>query len=255
MTTDPSVGGLLRHWRQRRRFSQLALALEAGISQRHLSFVESGRAHPSRDMVLRLGEQLEMPLGARNALLVAAGFAPRYPQLRLDAPEMAAARAVIERILRAHMPNPALAVNRLWELQMANDAVRGLLDGVAPPLLEPPVNVLRVSLHPDGLARRIANLGEWRAHVLARLDREAEGHGDPRLAALRDELAALPVPPGTRPHRPDPRAAGQIAVPLRLRTTSGTLSYLSTTTVFGTATEVTLADLTVECFYPSEEGA
>ncbi len=249
-TTIESVGDLLRAWRQRRRYSQLELAAEAGVSTRHLSFVETGRAGASREMLVRLAEQLGMPLRARNRLLLAGGFAPAHGERPLDAPDMSGARAVLDAVLAGHAPFPALAVNARWELIAANDAVARLLDGVSGALLAPPVNVLRLSLHPDGLAPRIDNLGEWRHHLLERLRLQADSSGDARLAALRSELAALPFRAGRTP--PGPLAP--VAVPLRLRDLSSgaMLSLLSTTTVFGTATDVTLAEITLECFYPAD---
>ena len=199
------IGDKLRAWRQRRRLSQLDLALDAEISQRHLSFVESGRAAPSRDMVLRLAATLEVPLRERNALLLAAGYAPLYPEQPLDAPAMAAARDAVERILRAHMPHPALAVDRHWRMVAANEAVAALMAGVAEPaLLAPPVNVMRLSLHPRGLAPRIANLPQWRAHLLERLRRQVAASGDRVLAALLEEVRALGAEPrrSGAPRRP-----------------------------------------------------
>lgn len=247
------IGARLRAWRQRRRRSQLDLALDAEVSQRHLSFVESGRAMPSRDMVLRLAETLDVPLRERNALLLAAGFAPFYAERKLDDPALAAARGVVEAILRAHAPNPALAVDRHWRLVAANPAVAPLLAGVTDAgLLRPPINVLRLSLHPGGLAPRIANLPEWRAHILDRLRRQTETSADPALAALLAELAAFggqESPGGTAMPLPD----NDIAVPLELDTAQGRLSLLSTTTVFGTPTEVTLSELAIEAFYPADE--
>jgi transcriptional regulator with XRE-family HTH domain len=240
ITAEAGVGHLLRHWRQRRRLSQLELALEARISARHLSFIETGRARPSREMVLHLSEQLRLPLRERNRLLLAAGFAPSFPQRPLDDPALAAAREAVGRILAGHMPCPALAVDRHWTLVAMNPAVSALLAGVSPALLAPPVNVLRLSLHPEGLAPRIANLPDWRAHLLARL-------------GLQD-LADLPVPPGRRRHgqgtrAPDPAA---IAVPIELETDAGRLALFSTTTVFGTPLDVTLAELAIEAFYPAD---
>ncbi|HZG66693.1 MAG TPA: helix-turn-helix domain-containing protein, partial [Herpetosiphonaceae bacterium] len=160
------VGNLLRGWRQRRRMSQLDFACAAGISTRHLSFVETGRSLPSRDMLLHLAEHLEIPLRERNILLIAAGYAPVFPERRLDDPALEAARKAIDLVLAGHAPYPALAIDRHWTLIASNDAVPPLLGGVDPSLLQPPVNVLRLSLHPAGLAPRIANLPEWRAHVL-----------------------------------------------------------------------------------------
>jgi transcriptional regulator with XRE-family HTH domain len=245
------VGARLRAWRERRRLSQLDLALEAGISQRHLSFVETGRASPSRDMVLLLGERLGVPLRERNLLLLAAGYAPAFAERPLDDPALRAAREAVDLILRAHEPFPALAVDRHWRLVAANAAVPPLLAGVSDAaLLAPPVNVLRLSLHPGGLAPRIANLPEWRAHLLDRLRRQVEASGDPALAGLLDELAGLPG--GTAAERPGRAATASIVVPLELDSTEGRLSLLSTTTVFGTPVEVTLSELAVETFFPAD---
>ncbi len=251
VTTPTGVGGLLREWRQRRRLSQLDLASEAEVSTRHLSFVETGRAAPSRDMLLRLAERLDVPLRARNELLHAGGFAAIYTERALQAPEMTVARRTVETVLAAHVPFPALAIDRHWTLVTANAAVPPLLAGVAAHLLEPPVNVLRLSLHPEGLAPRIANLGEWRAHLLARLQGQVDGTGDLVLRALRSELAAYPFT--ASPTRPGNFAG--IAVPLRLCVPglSEPLSFISTTTVFGTPMDVTLSELALECFYPADE--
>lgn len=246
-----AVGELLRAWRQRRRLSQLDLAGEAGISTRHLSFLETGRARPSRGMVLRLAERLEVPLREQNRLLVAAGYAPVFPERRLDDPALRAAREAVERVLAGHEPHPAVALDRHWRLVAANRAVAPLLAGAAPWLLEPPVNVLRLSLHPEGLAPRIVNLAEWRAHLLARLRRQVDLTADPVLATLLTELKGYPEP-GPRHARPSPDLATAVAVPLELATEHGTLAFLSTTTVFGTAVEVTLAELVVESFFPAD---
>ena len=248
-----SVGDLLRDWRRRRRLSQLDLALEAEISQRHLSFVESGRSAPSRDMVMRLAERLSVPLRERNALLVAAGYAPVFRERALDAPEMSVARAAIDRILDGHDPHPALAVDRRWTLLAANRAVGMLLAGVPEALTARPANVLRISLHPDGLAARIVNLREWRRHILDRLAHEIDVCADPALIALQDELKAYPVPPRERAARASaaPAHAG-LAVPLVLSSPAGPLSFLSTTTVFGTAVDVTLAEIAIEAFLPAD---
>ncbi|WP_372617657.1 helix-turn-helix domain-containing protein [Falsiroseomonas sp.] len=248
----PPVGALLRGWRQRRRRSQLDLALDAEVSQRHLSFIESGRAAPSREMVLRLAEQLEVPLRERNALLLAAGYAPAFAERPLDDPAMKPARQAVELILKAHMPHPALAVDRHWRLVAANAAIAPLLAGVEDQaLLAPPVNVLRLSLHPRGLAPRIANLGEWRAHVLERLRRQVAASADAALAALLVELAALPAPETAAPSHPGLEPGG-VAVPLLFDGPNGRLALLSTTTVFGTPVEVTLSELAIEAFYPAD---
>jgi len=245
-----NVGGLLREWRQRRRLSQLELAGEAEISTRHLSFVESGRAAPSREMLLRLAEPLGMPLRERNRLLLAGGYAPVYRERPLDTPDMAAVKAAVQAVLTGHEPFPALAVDRSWTLIAANAAVTPLLAGVAQHLLEPPVNVLRLSLDPAGLAPRIVNFAEWRHHLLARLRSDAEASGDAALAAMHAQLRALPFPAGRAP----PRPPNGVAVPLVLAdpVSGSVLSLISTTTVFGTATDVTLSELMLECFYPAD---
>ena len=242
------VGAQLRDWRQRRRRSQLDLALDAGISQRHLSFVESGRATPSRDMVLLLAEELEVPLRERNALLLAAGFAPRYAALPLDNPAMAPVRSLVATIRKAHAPNPALAVDRHWTMVAANEGVAPLLAGVTDAtLLQPPVNMLRLTLHPGGLAPVIANLPVLRAHILTRLRHQAHASGDPVLAALLAELRTL----GGGDGRIEPTEG--VAVPLELDTAAGRLSLITTTTVFGTPAEVTLSELAIEAFYPADD--
>jgi len=245
------VGEQLRAWRQRRRLSQLDLACDAEISTRHLSFVETGRAAPSREMLLRLAERLAVPLRERNALLLAGGFAPMFKERGLDDPALEVARGVVERVLAAHAPFPALAVDRHWGLVLANAAVAPLLAGVAPDLLEPPANVLRLSLHPRGLAPRIVNFGEWRAHLLARLHAQVVASADPVLAALLRELADYPVPPQSG--EPPRHETGGIAVPFQLRTDGGVLSFLSTTTVFGTPVDITLSELALETFFPADE--
>ncbi|MBS7810225.1 helix-turn-helix domain-containing protein [Roseococcus pinisoli] len=243
------VGDLLRDWRQRRRLSQLGLALDAGISARHLSFLETGRAQPSREMVVLLAEQLEVPLRERNALLLAAGYAPLYRERGLDDPDFAAIRAAVQRILAGHEPFPAVAVDRHWNLVAMNGGVGPLLAGVDAALLAPPVNVLRLSLHPAGLAPRIANLAQWREHLLSRLGRQIADSGDPVLASLRQELEALPHEGG--------EAVGDeltaLAVPLQLRTERGLLSFISTSMVFGAPRDIGLAELAIEAFLPADD--
>jgi transcriptional regulator with XRE-family HTH domain len=247
------VGQLLRTWRQRRRLSQLDLALEAEISPRHLSFLETGRSTPSRDMLLRLAEQLAVPLREQNVLLVAAGYAPVFPERSLGAPELEAARQAVDLVLAGHEPAPALAVDRHWVLVAANRAIPPLLAGVDPGLLEPPVNVIRLSLHPAGLAPAILNYAEWRAHLLARLREQIAVSADPLLGALLEEVAAYPAPAGVRVQQhPPPRGAAPIVVPLRLRTAAGALAFISTTTVFGTPVDITLAELAIESFFPAD---
>lgn len=246
------VGEMLREWRERRRLSQLALALEADVSARHVSFLETGKARPSREMLLRLAERLEVPLRERNRLLLAGGFAPNYTERALDDPALGSARTVVERVLAGHEPYPALAVDRHWTLLAANRAVAPLLAGVATDLLRPPVNVLRLSLHPEGMAPRIVNLEQWRGHLLARLRRQVEQTADAVLADLAAELAAYPIP--DEGHGRSRTTVGEtpIAVPLRLRTERGLLALLSTTMVFGTPVDVTLAELAVEAFFPAD---
>ena len=243
------VGDQLRDWRQRRRMSQLDLAGLADISPRHLSFVETGRSVPSRAMLLRLSDRLEVPLRERNALFIAAGYAPVYSERRIDDPSLEQARRAIELVLRGHEPYPALAVDRHWNLQAANRALAPLLEGVAVELLAPPVNVLRLSLHPLGVAPRIANLGQWRAHLLHRLGQQIQATGDATLLALHAELAGYPAPPDADAQD---EAPGDVIVPLRIRTALGELSLLSTTTVFGTPVEVTLSELAIESFFPAD---
>ena len=243
-----SAGPLLREWRQRRRLSQLELAVEAEVSARHLSFVETGRSAPSREMVLHLAEHLDIPLRERNALLIAAGYAPVFPERTLDDPALAAARRAVDLVLKGHEPYPAIAIDRHWTLVAANDAVGAFMLVEDPSLLEPPLNVLRVSLHPKGVAPRIANLGEWRAHILDRLRRQIDASGDVALIALFEELRAYPAP-----DLGQTRDYGGVAVPLEIRTDAGVLSFLSTTTIFGTPVDVTLSELAVEAFYPADE--
>ena len=249
----PSIGEHLREWRQRRRLSQLDLALEAEISTKHLSFLETGRAQPSREMVLRLAEQMDVPLRERNVLLVSAGFAPVFAQRALDDPALTAARKAVDLVLNGHEPYPALAVDRYWHLVAHNAAVPPLLASVSPALMRPPVNVLRLSLHPEGLAPHIENLAEWRAHLLARLRQQIDATADAELTRLLDELAAYPAPGGGKTARTNvSHDYGGVVVPLRLRTDAGTLSLFSTTTIFGTPVDVTLAELAIESFFPAD---
>jgi transcriptional regulator with XRE-family HTH domain len=246
------AGPLLRDWRQRRRRSQLDLALEAEVSPRHLSFVETGRSKPSRELLLHLAEHLDVPLRERNALLLAAGYAPVYGETPMAAAAMAPVRDALDKILTAHEPYPAVIVDRRWDLVAANrPALAVLTDGVAPELLEAPANALRVSLHPDGLAPRIANLAEYSAHLLTLLHRQAVLLADPELVALGDELAAYPGVERAESAAVDP--ASMLFVPLRLRTPDGPeLSFFSTLATFGTALDVTVAELAIESFFPAD---
>jgi transcriptional regulator with XRE-family HTH domain len=249
--TSLTFGDHLRQWRQRRRMSQLDLAGEADISTRHLSFVETGRSVPSREMVLRLAERLDIPLRERNALLVAAGYAPMYRQRPFDDPALATAREAVQLILRSHEPYPALAIDRHWNLLASNAMVAPLLAGVDASLLQPPVNVLRLSLHPKGLAPQIANLGQWRHHLFERLRRQVQVTGDAALQALLDELRAYPVADGAEHTRLDGEVLG-VAMPFRLNTAAGTLNFISTVTIFGTPIDVTLEELALETFFPAD---
>lgn len=248
------VGDLLRHWRQHRRWSQLDLATEAEVSTRHLSCMETGRALPSREMLLRLAERLEVPLRERNQLLTAAGYAPMYRERPLADPTMQPAYAAVQRVLHAHDPFPALAVDRQWNLVAHNRAAGAFMIGLPPELLEPPVNVLKVSLHPQGLAPRIANFAAWREHLFDRLAHQVRASGDATLAALADELRALPLPEGVAAASAGaPRHTVDIAVPLQLHSPAGLLSFISTITVFGTPVEVTLSELAIEAFFPADD--
>ena len=251
--TQTTAGGLLRSWRQRRRMSQLELALEAEVSQRHLSFVESGRSAPSREMILHLAERLSIPLRERNILLVAGGFAPTYQERSLNDPALTAQREAIEVVLKGHEPFPALAVDRHWTLVAANAAIGPLIAGIDAALLEPPLNVLRLSLHPDGMAPRIANYAEWKAHVITRLTQQVDASADARLNELLEELKGYPRPRGGAITAPLPkRDFGNVVVPLQLLTPDGLLSFFSTTTVFGTPVDITIAEIAIEAFYPAD---
>lgn len=246
----PPVGTQLREWRQRRRLSQLALSGHAEVSTRHLSFVETGRALPSREMLLRLAHRLEVPLRERNRLLTAAGYAPLYAERPLDHPALQAAQRAVELVLKAHEPYPALAVDRHWNMVAHNRMVPLLLQGLPDAMLATPVNVLRLSLHPQGLAPRIVNLAQWRAHLLQRLQQLLAASADPVLAALATELQGYAAPP------PGPaqavNAEAQVFVPLQLESPLGVLSFISTVTVFGTPHDITLSELAMETFFPAD---
>ncbi|WP_134497211.1 helix-turn-helix domain-containing protein [Microvirga pakistanensis] len=254
-STSPSVqhfGDYLREWRQRRRMSQLDLALEAEISTRHLSFLETGRSQPSREMVQLLAEKLDMPLRERNVMLAAAGFAPVYSERSLDDPAMQSMREAIDLVLKGHEPYPALAVDRHWSLVAANSALFSLVQGVDPALLKPPVNVLRLSVHPAGLARRIVNFSEWRDHLIARLHHQVNVTGDAVLASLIEELRAYPIPDAAKRSAAPRRDHTGIVVPLQLTTEEGVLTFFSTTTIFGTPVDVTLSEIAIEAFFPAD---
>jgi transcriptional regulator with XRE-family HTH domain len=244
-----TAGDLLRHWRLERRLSQLELAGRAETSARHLSFIETGRANPSRTMVAHLCEHLEIPLRDRNRLLLAAGFAPAYAEPSLDTPAMDAVRGAMRQILTGHEPYPALAIDQSWNMIDANAGIAPMLEGIDPTLLTTPANALRLSLHPDGMAPRIINLAEWRGHIFERLSRQIEVTGAPDLIELRDELRGYPggaIELGL----PEP---DQAVVPLRMRHHDHELSFISVTTVFGTPMNVTVAELAIESFFPADE--
>ncbi len=249
----PGVGRLLRDWRHRRRLSQLDLALDAEVSARHLSFVETGRSKPSRELLLHLAEHLQVPLRERNSLLLAAGYAPFYGERGLDGEDMVPVRNALDKILASHEPFPAVIVDGRWDLVAANRPAMSLLtEGVAAALLEPPVNALRVSLHPEGLAPRIANLDEYGAHLLDRLQRQATLSGDEDLASLLDELSAYPGISRDTASVPEP--ADLLFVPLVLRAGDGSeLTFFSTLATFGTALDVTVAELAIESFFPADK--
>lgn len=248
----PALGQLLRDWRSRRRMSQMDLALDSEISTRHLSFIETGRARPSAATVERLAECLQVPHRARNALLVAAGHAPEFAERALDSEAMAGVRAIVEHVLRGHEPYPALAVDRHWKMISANGAIGVLIEQVAPVLLAPPVNVLRIALHPDGLAPQIVNFDEWRAHILHRLDLQIEASADAELTALREELAGYDRQANDN-HAPIQHDA--VAVPLVLDTVAGRISFVTTVTVFGTPLDITLSELAIEAFFPADKAS
>jgi transcriptional regulator with XRE-family HTH domain len=251
--TARTIGDHIRAWRQHRRLSQLDFALDVEISQKHLSFIESGRSQPSREMVLRLADHLDVPLRERNLMMLAAGYAPIFPERSLDDPALKPARQAIDLVLKGHEPFPALAVDRHWTLIAANAAVPAFL-GMASDagLLAPPINVLRLSLSPGGLAPHIVNFGEWRAHLLDRLRHQIEVTADPALITLLQDLVALPGPSSADEKQPVRDYAG-VVVPMKLRTPAGILSFFSTTTIFGTPVDITLAELALEAFYPADE--
>ena len=243
------IGEMLRSWRRRRSLSQLELSLNAGVSSRHLSFLETGRARPSREMVLHLAQELQVPARERNSLLLAAGFAPLHTERSLEEPEMAIVRQAIDRFLRAHEPYPALVIDRYHDLLASNDALELLLEGVAPDLLVPPANVLRIALHPHGLASRTLNLPEWSANLMQRLHREVQMTADPRLESLHEELAGYP---GVELTSPQSHLQGSdIVLALRLRDGDRELAFFSTIATFGTAIDITLEELSIEAFYPA----
>src|ERR1700748_2428150 len=242
------IGEHLRDWRQRRHLSQLDLAVDAEVSARSWSFVETGRAAPSREMVLKLAERLEVPLRERNVLLVAAGFAPAFPQRALDDPALKSAREAIDWMLRAHEPSPALAYDRHWNLVSSNRMVLPLLAGVPRHLLTRPVSIMRLAFHPEALAQHTVSVAEWCGHLLERLRRQCELTADPGLMKLYEELRGYPIPARSAPLPPD-----GVAIPFKLRFGGDVLSFMSTTMIFGTPVDVTLSELALETFFPADE--
>lgn len=245
-----AVGHQIRQWRERRRLSQMQLALEAEISPRHLSFIETGRSQPSTGTIDRLAEQLDIPYRARNGLLTAAGFAARHGERTLDDPAMTVARRSVEHILKGHEPYPAIAVDRHWNIVATNDAISFFTEQIGDALLTPPMNAIKLALHPEGLAPQVVNLGEWHAHVLEQLDQQIAVTADPGLVALREEVSSYP-------HESDyeapPANPDRIWVPLILDTVVGRLSFISTITIFGTPVDITLSELAIEAFFPADE--
>ncbi|MFC9438470.1 helix-turn-helix domain-containing protein [Nocardia sp. NPDC057030] len=254
LETRSRAGRLLREWRQRRRLSQLDLALLADTSARHLSYVETGRATPSRAMVLRLCEALEVPLRERNTVLLAANFAPAYRESSLDDANLASVRGALTTMLTAHEPYPAVIIDRLWNVVTGNAAMGVLMHGVPEHLLLPQPNVYRLVLHPDGLASRLANPNQVRELFLERLVRQVSASGDPELTALYDEVSRYPLPPDP-PEQPKTEAAqtSPFEVPIRIRTPVGEMSMFSTMATFGAPADVTLSELAIELFYPLDE--
>ena len=255
VSSQPAIGPLLREWRERRRLSQLELALDAGISTRHLSFVETGRSRPGREMLLRILEQLEVPFREQNRLLLASGHAPAFPERSLEDPELLPVREALDQILAGHEPHPAVVVDRAWNLVAANSTMRSLTEEVAidPALLEPPVNIMRLGFHPRGLAPLIVNLGQWRAHFCQRLERQLAVTGDPDLAALLEEVAGYPIPGDEPDPAPDPEAREMLG-PVRFRAPGGgELSFFGMFATFDTPFEVTTSELAMELLFPADQ--
>jgi transcriptional regulator with XRE-family HTH domain len=253
--SQPGIGPVLREWRERRRLTQLELALDAGVSTRHLSFLETGRSKPGREMLLRILEQLAVPFRERNRLLLASGHAPAFPERPLEGPELLPVREALDQILTGHEPYPAVVVDRAWNLVAANSAMRGLAQEapIDPALLEPPVNVLRVGFHPRGLAPLIVNFGQWRAHFCQRLERQVAATRDPELAALLEEVAGYPAPEGEQDPVPD-SAASQMLGPVRFRAPrGGELSFFGMFATFDTPFEVTTSELATELLFPADQ--
>jgi transcriptional regulator with XRE-family HTH domain len=249
-TADASrdVGSLLRRWRERRRLSQMEVSLDAGVSARHLSFVETGRSKPGREMLLSVAERLAIPYRERNEILLAAGYAPAFPERSLDDPALAPVRDALDRILAAHEPYPAIAFDRGWDLVAANDAASAMVEHaeIEPSLLEPPINVLRIGLHPRGLAPYIASLAHWRAHFLGRLAQQVASTGDPELTELLRELEGYPA-------AEDDTDLGDFLGPVRMHAPGGgEWSFLGMFASFDTPFEVTTSELALELLFPAD---
>ncbi|MFD0318325.1 helix-turn-helix domain-containing protein [Streptomyces flavalbus] len=249
---DQGVGTLLRAWREQRRISQLELALRADSSARHISFIETGRSRPSEEMVLKLAEHLDVPVRERNALLLAAGYAPRFPETPLDDPALAAVRAGVERLIQGYEPYPALVVDATYNVLAANRGITALLGEVPPALLGPPLNAMRLTLHPEGLAPRIRNLRQWRGHLLAQMERQIALHRSAALRALYEEVAAYPVPEEAVPEGAADEAVPYVALPLLIEHGGRTLSFISSISTFNTPMDVTVAELAIETLLPAD---
>ncbi|MCF1595172.1 helix-turn-helix domain-containing protein [Streptomyces muensis] len=252
--TDRGVGPLLRAWREQRRVSQLELALRADSSARHISFIETGRSRPSEEMVLRLAEHLDVPVRERNALLMAAGHAPHYPETPLDDPALDALRTGMEQLIQGYEPYPALVVDAMYDVHAANRGILMLLDGIPEHLLTPPLNAMRLTLHPQGLAPRIRNLREWRGHLLAQMDRQIALRRSDRLRRLYEEVAAYPVvEEGPQPGTAEPAASvPYFALPLQVEHEGRVLSFVSSISTFNTPMDVTVSELAIETFLPAD---
>jgi transcriptional regulator with XRE-family HTH domain len=253
--SQPAIGPVLREWRERRRLSQMELALDAGVSTRHLSFLETGRSKPGREILLRILEQLQVPFREQNRLLLAGGHAPAFPERPLEDPDLLPVREALDLILTGHEPNPAVVVDRAWNLVAANSGMRVLAQDAAvdPVLLEPPVNVLRLGFHPRGMGPSIVNFGHWRSHFCQRLERQMAASHDPRLAALLEEIAGYPAPEEERDQAPD-SAASQMLGPVRFRASGGgELSFFGMFATFDTPFEVTTSELAAELLFPADQ--
>ncbi|MFF6986797.1 helix-turn-helix domain-containing protein [Streptomyces sp. NPDC010273] len=246
------VGPLLRAWRERRRVSQLELALRADSSARHISFVETGRSRPSEEMVLRLAEHLDVPVRERNSLLLAAGYAPRYPETPLDDPALGALREGLERLIQGYEPYPALVVDAVYTVVAANRGITMLLDGVPESLLQPPLNAMRLTLHPEGMAPRIRNLGEWRGHLLTQMERQIALRRSEPLRALYEEVAAYPAPEADNDGEQLADSVPYFALPMRIEHDGRVLSFVSSISTFNTPMDVTVSELAIETFLPAD---